>query len=155
MHLGEGGAEEVELTLGLTAGHLVFARRLLSTRILEGDPPGRPVAEFVFTYEDGVQHTHTIRERFEVSALPTPWGQLPFLALPDTPDSLPPDRWVGEFGAIGYMLTLVEGSLAYIRELSHQHPAERVTHHHGGDHQVYLERPFLEARAALELRLGT
>jgi len=101
VHLGEGGAGEVELTLGLTAPHLVFAHRLLSSRILEGDPPGRPVAELVFTYEDGAQVTHAVRERFEVAALPTSWGQLPFLALPDQPDWLPADRWRGEFGNIG------------------------------------------------------
>jgi len=48
----------------------------------------------------------------------------------------------------------VEGSLGYIRELSHQHAAGTVTHHHGGDHMAYLERPFLEALEALERRLG-
>jgi hypothetical protein len=105
VHLGEGGAGEVELTLGLSPRHLVFAHRLLSTRIPEGDPPGRPVAELVFTYEDGGQVTHTIRERFEVSALPTPWGQLPFLALPDMPDQLPADRWRGDYDAIGFRQT--------------------------------------------------
>jgi hypothetical protein len=53
-----------------------------------------------------------------------------------------------------YMLTLVEGSLRYIRDLSPHHLAERVTHHHGeADHQAYLERPFREAQAALEARL--
>ena len=57
-------------------------------------------------------------------------------------------------GGLEYMLTLVEGSLRYIRDLSPQHPAERVTHHHGeADHQAYLERPFREAQAALEARL--
>src|SRR5215472_12078325 len=70
VHLGEGGAGEVEVTLGLHARHLVFAHRLLSSRILEGDPPGRPVAELVFTYEDGAQVAHTIKERFEVAVLP-------------------------------------------------------------------------------------
>jgi hypothetical protein len=102
VQLGEGGAGEVELTLGVTAPHLVFAHRLLLTRIFEGDPPGRPVAELVFTYEDGAQVTHAVRERFEVAALPTGWGQLPFLALPDASDELPTDRWRGEFGGIGY-----------------------------------------------------
>ncbi|HKF76116.1 MAG TPA: CehA/McbA family metallohydrolase [Candidatus Dormibacteraeota bacterium] len=102
VHLGEGGTGEVEVTLGLAARHLVFAHRLLSTRIPEGDPPGRPVVDLVFTYEDGAQVAHTVRERFEVAAIPTAWGQLPFLALPDMPDQLPADRWRGDFGAIGY-----------------------------------------------------
>jgi hypothetical protein len=102
VHLGDAGAGEVELTLGLHARHLVFAHRLLATRIPEGDPPGRPVAELVFTYEDGAQVMHTIRERFEVGALPTSWGQLPFLALTDMPDQLPGDRWRGDYSGIGF-----------------------------------------------------
>lgn len=52
------------------------------------------------------------------------------------------------------MLTSIEGSLTYIRQVSPQHDPETITHHHGeGDHMAYLERPFLEARAALEQRL--
>jgi len=98
---GDGGATEAELTIGLRARHMVFAHRLLSSRVLEGDPPGRPVARLTFTYEDGEQVAHTVRERFEVAEIPTRWGQLPFLALPDTPDELPSDRWRGPYGGIG------------------------------------------------------
>jgi hypothetical protein len=54
-----------------------------------------------------------------------------------------------------YLLTLVHGSLEYIRTLSPQRPPGSVTHHHGqADHLAYLEQPFLQARAALRLRLG-
>jgi hypothetical protein len=54
-----------------------------------------------------------------------------------------------------YMLTLVGGSLDYIRNTSSQRRPGTVTHHHGEpDHQVFLERPFLEALAALRARLG-
>jgi len=54
-----------------------------------------------------------------------------------------------------YMLTLIDGNLAYIRELSRQHAPGTVTHHHGEhDHLAYLERPFREAEAALRERLG-
>jgi hypothetical protein len=54
-----------------------------------------------------------------------------------------------------YLLTLVHGSLEYIRTLSPQRPAGSVTHHHGqADHLAYLEQPLLQARAALRLRLG-
>jgi hypothetical protein len=65
------------------------------------------------------------------------------------------DRWgLGDPATLRYMQTLVEGSLGYIRELSHQHAPGTVTHHHGGeDHLAYLERPFLEALQALEHRL--
>jgi hypothetical protein len=106
IHLAaDSGAREAELTVGLRAHHMVFAHRLLSSRIREGDPPGRPVARITFTYEDGDQVAHTIRERFEVAQIPTAWGQLPFLALPDTPDELPSDRWRGPYGQIGQRQT--------------------------------------------------
>lgn len=53
-----------------------------------------------------------------------------------------------------YMLTLIEGGLSYIRELSPQEAATGVTHHHGrDDHNAYLEEPFLEAQASIERRL--
>jgi hypothetical protein len=53
-----------------------------------------------------------------------------------------------------YMLTLVGGSLEYIRHISSQRHATNTTHHHGeADHKAYLERPFLEAQAALQARL--
>jgi hypothetical protein len=53
-----------------------------------------------------------------------------------------------------YMLTLIEGNLSYIRALSPQHRPGTVTHHHGEDnHLAHLERPFLEARAALHRRM--
>ena len=53
-----------------------------------------------------------------------------------------------------YMLTLIEGDLAYIRESSGQHRHGDVTHHHGeDDHIAYLERPFQQARAAIYGRM--
>jgi hypothetical protein len=55
-----------------------------------------------------------------------------------------------------YMLTLVEGGLAYVRELAPRRPPEHVRHHHGeSDHQGFLDRPFLEAQAALRARLAS
>ncbi|HEY7042468.1 MAG TPA: CehA/McbA family metallohydrolase [Nocardioidaceae bacterium] len=53
-----------------------------------------------------------------------------------------------------YMLTLIEGSLGYIRQRAARYPHSQVTHHHGeNDHLAYLERPFLQAREVLERRL--
>ncbi len=53
-----------------------------------------------------------------------------------------------------HMLTVLEGDLAYIREVSPQHSHANVTHHHGeDDHMAYLERPFHEARHRIEDRL--
>ena len=52
-------------------------------------------------------------------------------------------------------LTLVGGSLEYNRQMSPQRPAGTVSHQHGqADHLGYLERPFLEAQAALRARLS-
>jgi hypothetical protein len=54
-----------------------------------------------------------------------------------------------------YMLTLIEGSLAYMRERAVRFPDGYATHHHGeDDHAAVLERPFLEARRRLEARLS-
>src|SRR5262249_24390499 len=53
-----------------------------------------------------------------------------------------------------YMLTLVDGSLRYIRELAPRFDPARTTPHHAEpDHQAFLERPFLEAREAIHRRL--
>ncbi len=52
------------------------------------------------------------------------------------------------------ILTSVEGSIAYIREITLQHHPARTTHHHGeGDHMAYLERPFMEAWEAVHKRM--
>jgi hypothetical protein len=65
----------------------------------------------------------------------------------------------GEWGlfdrdAAQYMLTLVEGTLAYIRHTAAHHPPGTVTHHHGEeDHLAYLERPFHQAREAIHRRM--
>ncbi len=55
---------------------------------------------------------------------------------------------------LNYMLTLVDGSLEYIRGLAPRRHPGTATHHHGEpDHEAFLERPFLEAREALHRRL--
>ena len=62
--------------------------------------------------------------------------------------------WMFDRGTADHMLTVIEGDIAYIRETSGQHPHGRVTHHHGeDDHIAYLERPFHEAREAIEARM--
>lgn len=55
-----------------------------------------------------------------------------------------------------YMLTLIDGTLSYIRETAHHYPhdRERVTHQHGvDDHIAWLEEPFHEAAEAIHRRL--
>ena len=64
------------------------------------------------------------------------------------------DWWMFDQETAQYMLTLVEGSLHYIRHNSRQHLGGDVTHHHGeDDHMAYLERPFVEAREAIHRRM--
>jgi hypothetical protein len=66
------------------------------------------------------------------------------------------EQWtMSDSAGLQYMLTLVGGSLEYIRQLSPQRHPERTMHHHGeADHLQFLERPFLEAQAALRARLA-
>jgi hypothetical protein len=62
---------------------------------------------------------------------------------------------MADASGLQYMLTLVGGSLDYIRQMSPRWRSGRVTHHHGeANHLAYLERPFREAEAALRSRLG-
>ena len=53
-----------------------------------------------------------------------------------------------------YMLTLIDGDMTYISEISGQHRPGTVTHHHGqDDHIAHLRRPFLEAREVILRRM--
>jgi hypothetical protein len=48
-----------------------------------------------------------------------------------------------------YTLTLIDGALGYIRNVSNRSTGE-IAHHHGeADHQAVLERPYHEAIAAI------
>lgn len=56
--------------------------------------------------------------------------------------------------AAQYMLSMYEGSLTYLHNTALHHPHGTTTHHHGeDDHMAYLERPFLQAREAVQRRL--
>ena len=109
LHLGgQAPGSVIEVPVGVNARHIVFAHMLRSSRLHDGDPPGRPVADLVAIHQDGTQSAQTIRERFEVAAVPpTGWGELPFLALPDHADRAPQDRWRGPFGQAGFRQTEV------------------------------------------------
>ena len=66
------------------------------------------------------------------------------------------DWWMFDPGTAEHMLTVVKGDIDYIRETSGQYLDGNVTHHHGEhDHLAWLERPFHQAREALESRLST
>jgi hypothetical protein len=100
-----GGDPSVAVDVGdLTARHLLFAHRQLESRLMEGGPLGETVAHYTICYADGGSERLPVRERFEIATVPTAWGQLPFLAVPDQPDSLPP-RYEGPWGDAGVRLT--------------------------------------------------
>lgn len=66
------------------------------------------------------------------------------------------DWWLFDRDAAQYVLTLIDGGLAYIRRSAHYHAPGTVTHHHGeDDHLAYLERPFHEARELLTKRASS
>ena len=63
------------------------------------------------------------------------------------------DWWMFDKAVAQYMLTLIEGDLAYIKHTSGQHRHGTVTHRHGeDDHVGFLNRPFLEAQDAIHRR---
>jgi hypothetical protein len=47
---------------------------------------GQHLADVVMVYEDGTEHRHPIRRRFEVSSQSVPWGHLCFAAVPHRQD---------------------------------------------------------------------
>jgi hypothetical protein len=85
---------------------VIVAHRLLASGISAGGPVGEPIADYVFTYQSGDEVRVTIRDRFEITEIPTAWGQLPFRAVPDQSDSLPP-RDAGRFDEAGQRQTEV------------------------------------------------
>ena len=91
---------EVAIPLRIAAKSLVFAHRLLESRIPEGDFVGRLCATYVVRYADGEEIELPIRERFEIGIVPAPWGQQALLAWPDTGDGLMP-RHAGNWGEMG------------------------------------------------------
>jgi hypothetical protein len=64
------------------------------------------------------------------------------------------DWWMFDSATAQYMLTMIEGALRYVNDVSAQAIPGTLTHHHGeADHRAYLERPFNEARSAIDRRL--
>ena len=93
-----GGPEPAAMSVpvGANAEWLIFAHRLLETRVYEGAPVGGLVADYVLRYGDGGEERIPIRERFEIAFPDERWTQLPFLAWWDRDYELPPrlaGRW--------------------------------------------------------------
>jgi hypothetical protein len=102
--LGEGlSAQTTTVPVNQKAFSVLFAHRLLDSRIPEGTPIGLPCAEYIFNLADGSRHAVVIRERFEIADI-VRWGQRPFLALPDEQHSMLP-RWNGPWSEAGFRQT--------------------------------------------------
>jgi hypothetical protein len=98
--------QPITIAVDSAAYSVVVAHRLIGTRILEGAPVGQLVAEYLFHLADGSSVRVPIRERFEIADL-VQFGQLPFLALPDTKHGLQ-SRWTGNWSEAGRRQTEVE-----------------------------------------------
>jgi len=108
------------------AHSVIVAHRLLVSGISAGGPVGRPIADYVFTYQNGGEERLTIRDRFEITEIPTAWGQLPFRAVPDQSDSRPP-RDTGRFDESGERQTEVNQATArsyYLWVWQNPHPEQ-------------------------------
>jgi hypothetical protein len=110
---GPGGyVAPLRIPVGRTARRLIVAHRLLETALYEGEPVGRPIAEYVVLLANGERLAIPIRERFEILALPIPWGGRAFDAIGDQPDALLP-RHSGPWGQAGNRQTEVQQARAH------------------------------------------
>jgi hypothetical protein len=102
--LGDGlSSQTTTIPVDQTVHSVLFAHRLVGSRIPAGGPIGLPCAEYVFNLDDGSRQAVVIRERFEIADI-VRWGQRPFLALPDGQHSMQP-RWQGPWSEAGFRQT--------------------------------------------------
>jgi hypothetical protein len=86
----------VSVPVGRLARRVIVAHRLLEPGAPGGHAAGQAVADYAFHLAGGEAVTVPVRERFEIQVVPTEWGHLPFLAVPDTMDfNLPRLRAAG------------------------------------------------------------
>lgn len=125
---GEGLHGAVTVPLGTTARQVVFAHALLESKVAEGENIGRVVAQYRVQYANGERVDLPIRERFEVSAVPPPYGGSPFLALPDQMNYLMP-RYEGQWDTMGRrQAEAMQGMVRayYVWAWENPHPAEMI-----------------------------
>jgi hypothetical protein len=94
-------AAPVRVDVGRPARHVIFAHRQLAAPANEAEGLGALVAEYRFRLAGGNTVAVPVRQRFEISLVPTDWGLLPYLAVPDCNDSLLPRR-EGPFWMTGF-----------------------------------------------------
>ncbi len=96
-----GGGERMDsltIPVSRTATWIVAAHRLLESRLMEGDPVGRAVADWTLRFADGTEQVLPVRERLEIGILPVSWGQWPILTAPDQPEGMSPRYQAGGGG---------------------------------------------------------
>lgn len=105
-------SQALKIPIRRQARHVVFAQALLETDLWRGGPLGESVATYVFQFADGSRVDVPIRERFEIGNIPLPWGQFPFLSVPDREDFLE-DRYHGAWDYAGFRQTEVTKGVPY------------------------------------------
>lgn len=90
----------IEIPVNQTAHYLIFAHRLLESRLFDNGPIGECIADYTIRLASGEAYTLPIRERFEIATVPPGWGHFPFLAYPDQQERLWP-RQEGRWGHAG------------------------------------------------------
>ena len=101
---GDLYAEPVRVRVGRAARYVIFAHALLETELWRGGALGEVIASYVIHFSDGQRIVAPIRERFEIGNIPLPWGQFPFLSVPDRKDFLE-DRYQGAWDYAGFRQT--------------------------------------------------
>jgi hypothetical protein len=165
---GQEPGAEIQIGAGATLEIEATARSIFPMHSLQIIEQGRVVAETVST---AGSRTLTIKERLKFtrdSWLASRCAGPSYQARPHydarrrgVMAHTSPVYLVGESGVglhseetYRYMLTLISGSLDYIRRRSPQYPDETTTHFHGqADHLAELERPFLEALSAIHAHM--
>jgi len=97
----KGSQKSIAIPINAQARYVIVAHALLESKIMEGEPVGTIIADYVFRFADGREIPVPIREKFEIGSLPLNWGQRPFLCVPDNKDHLLP-RYEGAYGTQGY-----------------------------------------------------
>ena len=90
----------IQIPVNATPKRVIIAHRLLESRIHEGEPIGKLIADYVFYYANGHSMKVPIRERFEIGSIPQGWGQQTFIAIPDQKEGLI-SRHQGHWGSAG------------------------------------------------------
>jgi hypothetical protein len=165
---GREPGDEIAIGRGATLEVEATARSIIPIHTLQIVAGGRVIAE---TVSEGGSRSLQLRERLRFSedtwlaarcagpgyrARPHYDARRRGVMAHTSPIYLATDGGPGLHSAetFQYMLTLISGSLDYIRRRSPQYPDETTTHFHGApDHLAELERPLLEAVDAIHARM--